>query len=71
MTQKHTQLPFEVVERANAEFITRACNSHYELLEALENLCHAVTKPQTKIGMRMVDKAYGKAMAVISKAKGE
>lgn len=25
--------------KANAEFITRACNSHYELLEALKDVC--------------------------------
>jgi hypothetical protein len=27
---------------ANAAFILRACNSHYELLEALENLIRAI-----------------------------
>jgi hypothetical protein len=27
---------------ANAAFILRACNSHYELLEALENLIKAI-----------------------------
>jgi hypothetical protein len=34
----------EDTAKANAEFIVRACNSHYELLEALEIALDAVKK---------------------------
>ena len=54
---------------ANAEFIVTACNSHYDLLEALEELWESgnnTTYAFTKDG----GKALEKARAAIQKATG-
>ena len=51
------------IAEANAEFIVRACNAHYELLEALEGLING-------IGAGISSEAYKKADAAINKAKG-
>jgi len=49
--------------KANAAFIVRACNSHYELLEALEDAVQCI-EPD------VYPSAYSAARAAISKAKG-
>ena len=53
---------------ANAQFITRACNSHYELLEALINLVDIVEVHASHI-VRKAD--MKKAHTAIAKATGE
>lgn len=53
--------------QANAEFITRACNSHYELLSALRDLVQADTE-QSDVGLQIL--AIEKARAAIAKAEG-
>ncbi|MGZ8432797.1 MAG: hypothetical protein ACXWYM_00435 [Candidatus Binatia bacterium] len=53
--------------KANAEFIVRACNSHYELLEALQ-------ETWAHFGDAMSDEEIAlkeKSLAAIAKAKGE
>ena len=47
--------------QANAEFIARACNSHYELVEALESLVEYGTDSPI----------HNAAIAAIKLAKGE
>lgn len=51
---------------ANTEFIARACNSHYELLEALDALIARVTER----GMEF-DPAAARASAAIARARGK
>lgn len=41
---EETQYHLEAVKDANAEFIVRACNSHYELLEALKELVASIDR---------------------------
>lgn len=48
---------------ANAEFIVRACNSHYDLLEALQALVNSFEKHRPK-------KYWDDARAAIAKATG-
>ena len=50
----------------DAEFITRACNNHYELLEALEDLLQAWNGEQVFTFEHWAD-----AEKAIKKAKGE
>jgi len=54
---------------ANAEFIVRACNSHTELLEALELLVKEFHPLMT--WNHGYDKLFNKASAAIAEAKGE
>jgi len=65
---------------ANLEFIVRACNSHYDLLEALEELLDAETAefPPASEGQQAQDdwatrkaNARKSAQAAIKKAKPE
>jgi hypothetical protein len=51
---------------ANAEFIVRACNSHYELIEALEPLVGAATA-RALAGEAYIDDAR----AALAKARGD
>lgn len=51
-------------DEANAQFIVKACNSHYELLEALEFVFNTPGNSISKEG-------YSKGYAAIAKAKGE
>jgi len=71
--------------KANAEFIVRACNSHYELLEALEDLANdcegwvdAEYKDDGEVYHPALQRKYDrdmetvlKARALIAKARGE
>lgn len=50
--------------RANAEFIARACNSHYALVEALEELL-------SESSTFAREQAKRKARATLKQAKGE
>ena len=56
-------------DRANAEFIVRACNSHDELLAALRELTRAWDSTQFPVSDRM-DAALKDADAAIAKAEG-
>ena len=49
---------------ANTEFITRACNSHYELIAILEDYCRAFETNGNH-------DTYARAMVALKKAKGE
>jgi hypothetical protein len=49
---------------ANAEFITRACNSYYALLAILEDYCRAFETNGNH-------DTYVRAMVALKKAKGE
>lgn len=51
---------------ANAEFIVRACNSHYDLLEALESACAAIHEHAP--GLEYLADNW---VEIINKAKGE
>lgn len=51
--------------KANAEFIRRACNSHYELLEALEAVLE-----DTQNGQLLTHGKLWKARAAIARARG-
>lgn len=55
--------------KANAEFVVRACNSHYELLEALECLLDKADKEWGKSLVWRVTR--DEARLAIAKAKGE
>jgi hypothetical protein len=60
--------------RANAEFIVRACNSHYELLEALRELVSACTRydeqdEHSALLAANYCAAKDRAIAVIAKAE--
>ncbi len=52
--------------KANAAFITRACNSHYELLEALEAVLE-----DTQNGELLTYGQLWMARAAIAKARGQ
>lgn len=61
------------VDKANAEFIVRACNSHDALIEALEGLANRVD-PGVKsrdFGIDSLVNALSAARAAIAKARGE
>lgn len=67
------QGPFSVLgkdqeKEANAAFIVRACNAHYESLEALEDLVKA---HDAGMGANAVALRIDMARAAISKARGE
>lgn len=47
-----------------AAFIARACNSHYELLEALESVIE-----DTQLGRRLTNGKLWQALAAIAKAR--
>ncbi len=51
----------ETSAKANAEFIVRACNSHYELLEALEAVTINSHRQSEKEAYEMAQKAIAKA----------
>jgi hypothetical protein len=59
----------------NAKFIARACNSHYELLEALtlaeEALTGHINTLETELGVTLDKSAIEKARKAIAKARGE
>lgn len=62
--------PYVGENQANAAFIVRACNSHYELIAALEEL----TKSYHSKSMMPVDKfpaMWAFCESAIAKAKGE
>lgn len=61
-----TDLRSEAETMANAAFIVRACNSHYELLEALEAMVSEYVA-----GDHIKNLAAVAARAAIAKAKGE
>ena len=50
-------------ERANAEFIIRACNSYYDLLGALKELCNNI---EAVYGPECAGQAQEKALKVIA-----
>lgn len=50
-------------EYANAQFIEKACNSYYEMLDALEAV--------EKAGLLLTDGVYETVMIALAKAKGE
>ena len=54
----------EVENQANADFIIKACNNHYELLEACKLMINATTHTQ-------LDKAIAKGKKAIKKAEGK
>jgi len=51
----------EAEAKANAEFVVKACNSHYELLEALESVKEYVHNFGESHLIEIVDKAIAKA----------
>ena len=53
----------------NAAYIIRACNSHSDLVEALESLAMMVTVTDT--GAFPTKPAFEKAVTVLKRAKGE
>jgi len=54
------------------EFIVRACNSHYELLAALEAIMNGVLGGRTQGAHYFIDSALiGQINDAIAKAKGE
>lgn len=64
--------------QSTTEFIVRACNSHYELLEALETLVNIIEENKKDSdkkfhNLKMLFGAYEikPALAAIKKAKGE
>jgi len=62
-------------EYANAQFIEKACNSHYELLEACESLMDAYApradESAASCGESSLHSSVRIARAAIAKAKGE
>lgn len=54
---------------ANAEFIVRACNSHDDLLEALEAFTNTFESAKPFELLADLSKAYEKARAALKKAK--
>jgi hypothetical protein len=56
---------------ADAEFIVRACNSHYELLEALKAILEDCTFEKRSGVSRNVNEYRAVAKAAISKAEGK
>jgi hypothetical protein len=57
---------------ANAQFITRACNSHYELLEALRLLLEdSYNAIDNNNPMQIREATLIQSRAAIAKAKGE
>jgi len=61
-------------DTANAQFIIRACNSHDELLEALENLIGSGRLPECEVDESAEQRFYEvwqQAEQAIAKAKGE
>lgn len=59
-------------DEANAAFIVRACNNHYELLEALENAANVLAGIATG-DLKTIDRdspALLKARTAIAKAEG-
>ena len=62
-------MTFDNENRANWQFTLRACNSHYELLEALGGLL-AATAANHLPGIPELDDAQGEALLAIAKAKG-
>ena len=56
-------------EEANAEFIVRACNSHYELLEACKRTVEMFDKNST--AMNELPYTYTRLKQVIAKAEGK
>ncbi len=52
----------------NAAFIVRACNSHYELLEALRNMVR-LYEPNGETDQKSPGQFYRKAIAAIAKAE--
>ena len=53
---------------ANADFIVRACNAHYDLLEALEVFLDTTSR---RYGAEEIEEVRTLARAAIAKAKGE
>ena len=58
-------------DEGTAEFIVRACNSHYELLEALEAMLGDNMPTASEPGHIDYGQACKMARAAIAKAKGE
>ena len=63
-------------EKANTEFIVRACNSHHDLIDALESQTDAAqavidnwSSGNLAAAVRALDAAIAPARAVIAKAK--
>ena len=57
--------------QANAQFIVTACNSHYELLEALQRLqLEVIHFRDSGIGIPHLNTALEAAKSAIQKAKG-
>lgn len=59
------------VQEANAAFIVRACNSHYELLEALKAVVAVLQQeaPGTALNHHKYDGIGAQALAAIAKAE--
>lgn len=56
-------------DRANAAFIVRACNSHYQLVSALRGLLDEITKSPSADSI-LDSAAAGHAFAALSQAGG-
>lgn len=63
-----TEVDAEDYERAiaNAAFIVLACNSHYELIEALQEFCARVEAGEVRS-----KRTYAKFKAILSRATGQ
>ncbi len=57
--------------KANAKFIVEACNSHYELLEALNEMIYMAEKLLNREPVRNVEETLSFAKSVSIKAEGD
>lgn len=68
ITDKEGKLIADIVSKPKAEFIVRACNSHYELRESLEDIVKFVCEinpfclinPKVENAIKILGKAEGK-----------
>lgn len=58
------------IQKANAEFIIKACNSYYEMLEALESLEKVIDFYAEDVSDETKE-AFQNALLAITKAKGK
>lgn len=67
-----TSTPVEGDEQANAEFIVRACNAHYDLVEALQTVGLSYELAIQSGAVKDDDGSIGEMVdAALKKAKGE
>jgi len=70
-----SNIPIKEIDEANAEFIVRACNAHYELVEALEQAMgwaagYPLKGPGNSADRIVAEQVYRQAEAALKKAKG-